>query len=1846
MADFKSKSEYRGNRADLHDRFQIDGLELTGFDVGADSGAKNTAIPNADYAAAWPLYAAAEVDKPVAAFLVDKPVFAGSGTISLTTAGVAVSENFDTLSNTAGSTTNTTLPTGWFTTETGGGARDNEQYAVDTGGSNTGDTYSYGAPGSTDRALGGLQTGTLIPVIGASFTNTTGQTLTSLLVAFTGEQWRLSTLNRVDRLDFQISFNATDLTTGTWIDINTLDFTAPVTGPATGALDGNLAANRTQISATISSADIPGLSIANGATFWIRFNDLNASGADDGLAIDDFSITGIAAAGSPGSLAINDVTVAEGNSGTTNYTFTVTRTGGSAGAVSATWTLANSTSDNADFTTTPQTGTVSFADGQTSATITVTVAGDTAVENNETFFVNLTDPTGGATITDAQGQGTITNDDVGGPGVLSISDVSLLEGDSGATNFVFTVTRTGGSSGVVGASWESTDASAMGEDMVGGGFPSGTVTFADGETSRTFTIQVRGETFREIDEEFVVFLFNPTGGATISNATATGTILNDDFARLSIGDVTQSEGDAGTTNYTFTITRSDDTTGSVGVTWTLASGTTDNSDFTTTPQTGTVNFASGQTTRTVTITVAGDTQIEGDETFFVNLSNPTNGAIITDGQGQGTITNDDVPPIANVWINEIHYDNAGADANEFVEVAGLAGVDLTGWSIVLYNGNGGASYSTINLSGTLASTTNGFGFLKALAPGIQNGPPDGIALVDNLGRVVQFLSYEGVMTATNGPANGLTSTDIGVSQDNATVGLTLQLTGTGSSYGDFTWTANVANTEGAVNGGQSFLSGTDQGQVNIANASIAEGNSGTTLMTFTVTRAGGFATAASVDYQVVLDGTANAADLAAAAALSGTVNFGIGQTSRTITVEIQGDTTGEFNETFSVVLSNPVGNVVIVDGTAVGTITNDDPVPVAIYQIQGESHTSAFAGQNVTTTGIVTAVDSNGFYLQDASGDGNVRTSDAIFIFTNSAPTVAVGDSISVSGTVAEVRPGNNTANLAITQINSPIVQVLSSGNALPAATMIGTGGRLPPTDVFDDDQFATYDPENDAADFYESLEGMLVTVAAPLVTSPTNSFGETYVVASGGVGATGVNSRGGITIAGNANGFDDYNPERLQLDDDSGIFAGYVPNYTQGDILSNVTGVMSYNFQNYELLVTQAVTITTDVGPLAREITALQGTSNRLSMATYNVENLDPGDGKFSILASDIVLNLRAPDIISLNEIQDADGAGGGSNLSGYVTAQGLIDAIAAIGGPNYVYIEVTPSTPNSTGGEPGGNIRNGFLYNADRVGYVAGSAVAVPGAAFSGSRFPLSAQFTFNGETITAISVHSTSRGGSDPQFGANQPPTNAGEAARVAQSTAIRAYVDSLLSTDPDAYVAVLGDFNAFWFEDSLELIENGIMTNLHRLLGEEERYSYVFEGNAQALDHILLTNNLVSSAVFDAVHINSEQPAGPTRGTDHDPLVATFLMNSAAVAQAGLGSGDEDTAITGTLVATDQNGDTLTYAIVTGPANGNVVLGANGAYTYTPNANFNGTDSFTFRANDGSVDGSIATVSLTVNAVNDSPNDVNLDANTVRENAANGTVVATASAADPDGGSTFTYLMVDPAGGRFAINSTTGQITVANGSLLDFESATSYTVWIRVFDGLGGTYKEGFVINLTDVFDTGTDISLSGNSVPENAANGTVVGTINVVDPGQGVTLDYLMVDPAGGRFTINATTGVITVANGSLLDFESATSHTVWVRVTDSLGNTYKQGFTINVTDVAEMAPANAGLGDDWLFAGGSEWTADSDFAVVATPAFASVDGFGDIGDPQLPRFTGDDMSVVADYWINGLPRLEAVPFIA
>ena len=221
------------------------------------------------------------------AALLTLPFLKGTSQVSLTTLGAAYTQNFDGLAN---SGTSSSVPSGWAFLETGG----NTLYTAGTGSSATGDTYSFGASAASDRAFGTLLSGSVTSTLGVSFTNNTGATITSLDISYVGEEWRLGTASRTDQLNFEYSLNATSLTSGTWTSVSALNFITPNTSAATGTINGNATGNKTSISSTINS-----LSIAVGGTVWIRWTDFNASGADDGLAVDDFTLTPSGAAPTP-----------------------------------------------------------------------------------------------------------------------------------------------------------------------------------------------------------------------------------------------------------------------------------------------------------------------------------------------------------------------------------------------------------------------------------------------------------------------------------------------------------------------------------------------------------------------------------------------------------------------------------------------------------------------------------------------------------------------------------------------------------------------------------------------------------------------------------------------------------------------------------------------------------------------------------------------------------------------------------------------------------------------------------------------------------------------------------------------------------------------------------------------------------------------------------------------------------------------------------------------------------------------------------------------------------------------------------------------------------------------------------------------------------------------------------------------------------------------------------------------------------------------------------------------------------------------------------------------------------
>ncbi|MBC7190747.1 endonuclease/exonuclease/phosphatase family protein [Marinobacter sp.] len=587
------------------------------------------------------------------------------------------------------------------------------------------------------------------------------------------------------------------------------------------------------------------------------------------------------------------------------------------------------------------------------------------------------------------------------------------------------------------------------------------------------------------------------------------------------------------------------------------------------------------------------------------------------------------------------------------------------------------------------------------------------------------------------------------------------------------------------------------------------------------------------------------------------------------------------------------------------------PQERSISEIQGRSHTSPYLGETVRTQGVVTAIAGNGFYVQDPVGDGDPATSEGLFVFTGGAPGLSVGDQVEVSGEVSEFTPGGTaTRNLSSTQMAFPQVQVTGAAT-LPEAVVIGQGGRVPPASNIDDDAFASFDPATDGIDFFESLEAMRVRVAAPLAVAPTNGFGEIFTVADGGAGASGLSSRQTINIAP-----DDFNPEKIQIDFDEGILPGFVfPAVDTGSRLTDVTGVVGYDFGNFQVHPTEAFDVIP--GGLAPATSHIQGSDSQLTLASYNVLNLDPqverieqvvgqrsseidddiGLGRFDAIAAQIVSALNTPDIIALQEVQDNDGAEVSEVAGADVTLQTLVEAIERAGGPRYRFLDTEGLVPaffsdngvvSPVGGQPGGNIRPAFLYNPERVSLI-GSAEPLtdpadqavnPDNPFYRSRIPLVARFSFNDQELTLVNAHLSSKGGSAPILGTEQPfearqedPTvNGSLDERRRQALAISAFVDERLSADPQARIAVVGDLNEFEFISPVRDILGERLHNTTAALPASERYSFIFQGNSQQLDHILLSDALNQAPEFEIVHVNSEFADTPERASDHDPLLA--------------------------------------------------------------------------------------------------------------------------------------------------------------------------------------------------------------------------------------------------------------------------------------------------------------------------------------------------------------------------------------
>ncbi|WP_395613943.1 Calx-beta domain-containing protein, partial [Allosphingosinicella sp.] len=1435
----------------------------------------------------------------------------------------------------------------------------------------------------------------------------------------------------------------------------TYTFTVSLTGPApVGGVTFDIAtANNTATTAdndyvarSLTSQTIP--EGASTYTFDVTVNGDDVPEGNETFFVNVTNVVGATAGDTQGqgtitnddnygTLSINDVTLAEGNSGTTDFTFTVTRSGGDDGTVSADYTVnLPGGAGNADASDVSGilSSTVTFLDGETSKTITVTVNGDMVEEPNENFTVTLSNPQGGVTITDGVGAGTITNDD--SPPVGSINDVSTAEGADGVTYLTFTVSLDHGSTSIVTFNYATADGTATaGSDYVA---HSGQISFAPGETSQTISIPIIGDSTSEASETLTVTLSNPVNGS-IGDGSGLGTIANDDGAAyysLAGGSFTQ--------NWTNTslITTSDNWS---GVPYIIGFR---GDDLTT---------AVGADARTITTTsnvidvnanqTNPDTNTSGGVTEFDTIANPVVGL-----QGSGTA---DAPYLAlymdasgrsdiRVQANLRDIDGSADDAAQQIAVqyrtsptgpwlnapggyfsdvtTGGSATQVTAVDITLPSDANGAATLEIRFLTTNATGSDEWvGVDDIVISSQQSGP---ILSIGNTAvyegdagttpvtfTVTRAGSSVGAVTADYtvnfpGGINGATSDDFAAGQlftgqvsfadGQTTATITLNVAGDVGPELDENFTVTLSNVAGGTVG-DGVGTGTivnDDGQpplVSINDVTVTEGDSGTSLMTFTVTRTGGTG-AFDVNYQTQ-DGSATAGS--DYDATSGILHFATGETSQTITVTIHGDTDSELGETLNMVLSNATDFAVLTDPAGVGTIAGDDPI--YIHDIQGTSYFSPIlAGEginafNIASAGtvivraIVTAVDNDGnrqgYYLTEeySDWDGNSYTSEGIFVMTrndagvgNVVSGVTVGDLVQVSANVMEYQAFSNMPRTML--VNPTGLSVISTGNPLPVMTLTNIPNAVMTgvtPDYFDSSDGAgdSFDASTYALSYFETVEGMLVTIPNMVVAdgfaqgSAASPFFQAYSLDSANPDQ--INSRGGYTIAGDppvgppdtpGTGDDthngglvlhdgDVNPDVIQLE--FGGFGMTGPDglraaASMGDHLGDVTGIIDFDFTDRVLYVTNMNPGSFVDTQVTVETTAFGGDNRALTMAAFNVNNLDPGDGaaRFTAIANAIAHNLNMPDIVSIEEIQDNNGATNDGTTDASTTWQMLVDALNLATGAHYQWVDQAP-TNGAEGGEPGGNIRVGFLYNTDRVQLGdldanatlaerrqftdrvgdgvrdAGDRIAYDDSMIAGeinsgdwssTRRSLLGEFTFHGNTVYVTANHFSAKGGSgefwqfDQDLGTGDP-LNAGWDKRNDQAQDIYTMLNLIQQSNPNVGIISGGDYNDFYFyrplttltgytnADGTARVGGARFDNLTLTLPEAERYTYTFDGRSQAIDHIVVNDLLANVATYDVVHLNTGfNPSNSLAISDHDPGISTFDFRNFSELLSGTASAD--------------------------------------------------------------------------------------------------------------------------------------------------------------------------------------------------------------------------------------------------------------------------------------------------------------------------------------------------------------------
>ena len=570
-----------------------------------------------------------------------------------------------------------------------------------------------------------------------------------------------------------------------------------------------------------------------------------------------------------------------------------------------------------------------------------------------------------------------------------------------------------------------------------------------------------------------------------------------------------------------------------------------------------------------------------------------------------------------------------------------------------------------------------------------------------------------------------------------------------------------------------------------------------------------------------------------------------------------------------------------------------------IGEVQGESHQSPLVGKEVVINNVVvTKTDKGkGFYVQDKVSDNNPRTSDAVYVA--SKDKVESGDLLKVQGTVKEgymeeysVKPGQTfkkpAGSLTVTQIINATITKLGKAE-LPKALNIS---EKMPKDVVDNTP-TKYNPETEALDYWESLEGMLVEVTKPKVTGPQYK-GDIYVLPGDYKGQK-LNNIGGVNLRPGVQ-----NTEVLPVTVGNKFVAKAKDYFNE-----NITGVVTYKNKTYKIDPNSVPKL--QDGGLKREVSKIYPAEDKLTIASYNIENFSANNSghdetpeeKVDKIANSFIKEVHSPDIITLIEVQDNNGGVNDGTVDGVKSGEKLAQRIKSLGGPDYKYTEIAP-VDGKDGGKPGANIRVAYLYNPKRVTLIGKEKGGSEEAArfvnghleknparvdptsvhFEKVRKSLAAEFEFKGERIVVIANHLKSKLGDDAIYGSNQPSVENTKAKRIEEAKILNAFIKEGLRQNPNLKFVLTGDFNDFEFSDSVKTIVGNELVNLMAEHEQGDRYSYFYRGSNQSLDNILISKNIKDKVVFSPVHINASFMEEHGRASDHDPVVVQIDFSKPA------------------------------------------------------------------------------------------------------------------------------------------------------------------------------------------------------------------------------------------------------------------------------------------------------------------------------------------------------------------------------